>query len=187
MIITLLCEPRSGSTNLANWFSYYKNFTVLQEPLNKNVEHYKKEVPINEWRYDTEHLLIKEIYTTTKNLKKLIEFSDKIILLYRENVKEQLESWIVANQTNRWSSEWFSNNIMNPNSSNATNYVNSLKNGFKNEYLNDNSFFKISYEELYYNNGIQKIIDYLELDCVKNENFPYGKKYRINTVIDKLI
>ena len=186
MIITLLCEPRSGSTNLANWFHYYENFTILQEPLNKNVEHYKKEVPINEWRYDTEHLLIKEIYIPKAKIEELITLSDKVILLYREDVKEQLESWLVANQTNEWSSEWFSNHIKIPNRGGAVDYFKILKTEFKEKYL-DNNYFKISYEELYYNNRIQKIVDYLELDCVKNENFPYGKKYRINTVVDKLI
>lgn len=40
--------------------------------------------------------------------------------------------------------------------------------------------FKISYEELYYNNGFQKIVDYINLDCVKHKNFPHGQKYRID-------
>ena len=38
MIILLLCEPRSGSTNLANWFFINKKFTVLfipSDPLSK--------------------------------------------------------------------------------------------------------------------------------------------------------
>ena len=34
MVITILAEPRSGSTNLTNWFYHNKNFTTLFEPLN---------------------------------------------------------------------------------------------------------------------------------------------------------
>ena len=52
-----------------------------------------------------------------------------------------------------------------------------LKEEFKRKYI-DSDYFKISYEELYYNNNFQKIVDYLNMDCVKNENFPYGTKYR---------
>jgi hypothetical protein len=62
-----------------------------------------------------------------------------------------------------------------------------LKQSFVERYLSDLNFFKISYEELYYNNGFQKIVDYVDLECVKNEKFPIGKKYRINAVVNKLI
>jgi hypothetical protein len=34
MIITILSEARTGSTNLANWFAIKNNFTVFFEPLN---------------------------------------------------------------------------------------------------------------------------------------------------------
>jgi hypothetical protein len=91
MVITILAEPRSGSTNLANWFKSNKNFTVLQEPLNKNGMSYKKDIPVDKWFYDTSHLLIKEIYTPDKNLKELIQFSDKIIILYRFPFKYRIK------------------------------------------------------------------------------------------------
>ena len=42
MVITILAEPRSGSTNLADWFKSNKDFTILQEPLNKHGKSYKK-------------------------------------------------------------------------------------------------------------------------------------------------
>jgi hypothetical protein len=67
-----------------------------------------------------------------------------------------------------------------------TEFFKKLKISFKEKYL-DKEFFKISYEELYYDNGFQKIVDYINLDCVKNEKFPIGQKYRINSVINKLI
>jgi hypothetical protein len=186
VVITILAEPRSGSTNLANWFKLYKKFTVLKEPLNKESIDYKKGEPIGEWMYDTEHFLIKEIYLPNTDLTELINLSDKIILLYRENDIEQLESWLQSVETKNWLFEWVTNRVKITNQESKKNYFYSLKDGFKNEYLNNN-FFKISYEELYYNDGLQKIIDYIDLDCVKNENFPYGSKYRIDTVPNKLI
>ena len=32
MIITIIAEPRSGSTNLTNWFYFNKNFTTFFNP-----------------------------------------------------------------------------------------------------------------------------------------------------------
>lgn len=179
MIITILAEPRSGSTNLANWFSTYESFTVFQEPLNKRGLGYQKNKPIKEWEFNTPHLLIKEIYTPDSDLKELIEYSDILILLYRENYSEQIESWLVASETNNWSSQWIKNRIVINNFEIKKEYFKNLKERFFKEFINKSNFFKISYEELYYKNGFQKILDYINLDELKNENFPHGSKYRI--------
>ena len=186
MIITILAEPRSGSTNLAYWFRLNKEFTVLIEPYNPNTYDYKKGSKLSEWEYSTSHLLIKEIYTVEADLNDLITKSDKIIILYRENKKEQAESWSAANYTNNWTRAWRTNHIKY-NDNVKIGYFYKLVNGFKSNYILNEKYFKISYEELYYNNGLQKIIDYLSLDCVKNENFPFGQKYRIDSAPDKLI
>ena len=67
MIILLLCEPRSGSTNLANWFNSNKKiFTVLINPdlsssFNSSITQLK-------YVYKTNHLVIKEDYYTGKKL-----------------------------------------------------------------------------------------------------------------------
>lgn len=187
MTITILAEPRSGSTNLANWFTLYKNFTVLSEPLNKNSRYYKKEEPIREWTYNTEHFLIKEIYLPGSDLTELIDVSDKVILLYRENGIEQLESWLVAVETKNWLLEWVKHHVKVTDQQNKENYFKSLKDGFRDEYLDNTNFFKISYEELYYKSGFQKVLDYLDLPDLENKNFPYGQRYRISSVPNKLI
>ena len=96
--------------------------------------------------------------------------------MYRENEKEQIESWINAKTTNNWDKQWVSKELKNDN---ETNFFLELKKSFQEVYLNKN-YFKISYEELYYNNGFQKILDYLNIDELENKNFPCGKKYRID-------
>jgi hypothetical protein len=188
MIITLLCEPRSGSTNLTNWFYYNKQFTTLFEPMNPQSKWFQKNINPNVYKYTTEHLCIKEIYYPHKDWKELIEISDKIILLYREDYQLQLESFLNAVTTNNWDSGWVFRVKKSPIIIEKTEYFNTLKTEFKEKYL-DKEFFKISYEELYYNNGFQKILDYLNIDCLENKNFPYGKKYRIdvNKETNKLI
>jgi hypothetical protein len=178
MIITILAEPRSGSTNLANWFYHNKNFTTLFEPITSpKWKWYKHGVSPKLWEYKTPHLLVKESFRPETNFSELIEISDKVIILYRENINEQTESWLNANKTNNWDKAWIfkENLIRNENDS----YFNEIKKGIKENYLNKN-YFNISYEELYYNGGFQKVLDYLNIDGLENKNFPYGQKYRID-------
>jgi hypothetical protein len=183
MIITILAEPRSGSTNLARWFGLQKDFTIFMEPLNPNMAaygEYKKEISPKLWEYKTPHLLVKEIFRPETDFFELIEISDKVIILYRENISEQTESWLNANKTNNWDKAWvFKENLIKDEDAW---YFNELKKGIKENYL-DKNYFNISYEELYYNNGFQKILDYLNIDELENKNFPHGQKYRIN--VDK--
>jgi hypothetical protein len=173
MIITILAEPRSGSTNLANWFYFNKDFTTLFIPSDIKSKWYKSQSP-KEYTFTTKHLLIKEDYYHYKNYDELIEISDKVILLYRENLEEQIESWINAKITNNWENQWVSKNIKDDS---EVLFFTELKNSFKKEYL-DKDYFKISYEELYYNNGIDSIKEYIQLGGFGK--FPIGKKYRIN-------
>lgn len=177
MVITILAEPRSGSTNLVNWFIDKKEFTILYEPISSPDKiWYKNNIPPVLWQYDTNHLLVKETFNIKDNFSDILSISDKIIILYRDNNKEQFESWVSALKTNNWDNQWvYSESITKEED---TSYFNKLKEEFKINYLNSN-YFKISYEELYYNNGFQKIVDYLKLDSVKNEYFPYGQKYRL--------
>jgi hypothetical protein len=179
MIITIIAEPRSGSTNLANWFIPNKNFTVFIEPLNKNASQYKVITPVKNWKYNTPHLLIKEIYTVDANLQDITNISDKIIVLYRENKKEQLESWLVANQTNNWGGEWVNNKVDIQGRDAKIKYFENLTEGMQREYIDNSNYFKISYEDLYYKNKFQKLLDYIGVDGLTNNNFPYGTKYRI--------
>ncbi len=175
MIITILAEPRSGSTNLANWFYSNKNFTTLFIPSDPKSKWYKTQTP-KEYKYSTKYLLIKEDYYHYKNYDELISISNKIIFLYRENTEEQIESWTNAKLKNNWENGWVYDDIKNDK---ETNFFLELKKSFKETYLNKD-YFNISYEELYYNNGFQKILDYLDITELENKNFPIGQKYRIN-------
>jgi hypothetical protein len=185
MVITILAEPRSGSTNLANWFYFNKNFTLLFEPITSpKWQWYKHGVSPKLWEYKTPHLLVKEIFKPGEDFSELIEISDKVIILYRENTIEQTESWLNANKTNNWDKAWvFKKDLIKDEDAW---YFNELKKGIKENYL-DKNYFNISYEELYYNNGFQKVLNYLNMDELENKNFPYGEKYRINNTTNKLI
>jgi len=184
MVIALLCEPRSGSTSLANWFFNNKDFTVLFEPLN----------PLSEWfvngslkdfKYTTKHLLLKEMYYPHNNLDGIIQMSDKIILLYRENETEQIESFVNAVETKNWDEQYVYKGAKKEIYNNNESYFRRLKQEFKDKYF-DKDYFKISYEDLYYENKFQDLLDYIDLG-LENKNFPYGEKYRVLSQFNSLI
>ena len=56
----------------------------------------------------------------------------------------------------------------------------------KDNYL-DKCYFNISYEELYYNSGFKRILDYLNVSELENKRFPYGQRLRKNKEVNKLI
>ena len=179
MVVTILAEPRSGSTNLTNWFYFNKNFTTLFEPENTGSKWFQNGIQPKDYKYKTKHLCIKEIYYPNVNWDLLLDVSDKIIVLYRENTQEQLESFLNAWNTGNWHLPYIYENSKKPITKEKTEYFNILKSEFKEKYINK-TFFTISYEELYYNNGFEKIVNYLNIEEVKNIKFPIGNKYRIN-------
>jgi uncharacterized protein YrzB (UPF0473 family) len=179
MVITILAEPRSGSTNLTNWFYFNKNFTTLFEPLNPYSNGFQKNKEPKDYKYKTKHLCLKEVYYPHKDWDSLLSISDKVIVLYRENGQEQLESFLSALTTNNWDKQYVYIIKNNTFIDEKTEYFKTLKSEFKMKYVNSD-YFTISYEELYYNNGFQKILNYLNIDELENKNFPYGSKYRVN-------
>jgi len=184
MFITLLTEPRAGSTNFANWF-FGLDFIVLYTPSDPLSKWYQNGVLPKEYIYKTKNILVKEDFYPEKNFDELIKISDKVILLYRENEVEQIESWVEAKRTGNFDQPYRYKNIINDKYISNSNYFKLLKSEFYDRYLKTDEFFKISYEELYYNNGIDRVINYLGLE--KYNKFPIGSRYRIFTEINTFI
>ena len=191
MIITILSEPRSGSSNLLFWFNQSKNFTILLEPSTE--PDYKrfssppyttldKDVTIdniddiNTWRYSTQHLVVKEICNPNNNYENLFKSSNKVIILYRENYEEQKESWLMSVNTKKWGGKYFFDKSLLLDKSDD--YLIEIKEEIQKYKVEDN--FIISYEELYYGEGINKLIDYIGIEELKTNQFPYGEKFRKN-------
>lgn len=177
MKILLLCEPRSGSTNLANWFYLDKRFTVLFLPTDPNSKWHRKESP-KEYFYKTEHLLVKEDFYSGKDYSELVSMSEKIIFLFRENETDQIDSWCNSKNTGNWHNPWVYKRNTCPEEEIV--FFKQLKNDFKKVMESNQSGISISYEDLYQNFGINKIIYYLEINDLKINLWPVGKKYRVN-------
>jgi len=185
MVILLLCEPRSGSTNLANWFLDKREFTILYEPITgPQRKWYQNRVSPKLWKYSTQYLLVKETYYPAVDFSELVEIANKVIILYRENENEQSQSWLNASKTNNWDKQWVFKENLVKNEDAA--FFNQIKEGIKRDYL-DKDYFKVSYEELYYNNGFQRLLDYINLPDLENKDFPYGHRYRVDLVPNRLI
>jgi len=105
MIVSLIVEPRSGSTNLANTFFNDNEFTVLYLPSDPMSKWYVESSPKN-YQFITKHLMVKEDFYSDKDFSELLSISNKTIFLYRENAEEQIISWVNAKTTNNWDGQW---------------------------------------------------------------------------------
>lgn len=189
MYVSLIVQPRSGSNNLTNWFRYNcKDFTALFMPSleyrsdNDLNAYYQNGVNPKDYKYNTRNLIIKEEYWFGVDFTDLINCSDKVIFLHRENEKEHIESWEMARSTGNYTQFYKYKKVEKLNFD-----IKKYREEFKYKYLNNLDNFTISYEELYYGNGIERLVKYIDCEDVKNENFPFGTKYRIGHNINNII
>lgn len=181
MLITLLCQPRSGSTNLANWICKKRGINppydayIEYEPLtNPNLDHYDPE--ILKKTFDRPYLVIKETYTVGFDYTDLLERSDKVVILYRENKQEHLESFLHAKATGEWFEKWRWEDTYYNESEAA--YLFKLRDMFEQLYIGK-GYFETTYERLYYRKEIKDLLTYLEWEELYSLDWPFGSKDRI--------
>lgn len=190
MIITILSEPRSGSTNLHYWLKKSNiNLTSVFEPYNKISEDFITDVrfDLNWIDYNKSYIINEKYFPDCGNLLEITNISDKVVCLFREDIKSQTESFVVATVKNNWLGKYSDSDLIIKNIKTFKNevlYMKQLKNEFK-EFINDNQFKSFSYEDLYYRGKINEFKEYLGLNI--DLPFPYGEKYRIETNIKTLI
>lgn len=186
MIISIIAEPRSGSTNLTNWFFTDEDFTILFEPIsNPNTKWYKNGVSPKDWTYETKHLLVKEVFNNTTDFQELIDLSDKIICLYRENETHQMQSYYNAVKNKNWDMVWGYNKKKLLINDEEIKYFKTLKSKYKELYIDSKKYFSISYENLYYENKIDILLNYIGENKLNKKRFPYGEKLRVDVIDTK--
>jgi hypothetical protein len=180
MIYTIIAEGRSGGQTLTEWFKHALNdFIVVHEPFNKNYNAYTKNTDKTDftWMDKNKNYLIKELYSD--DILPLIKHSNKTICLYRENWKDQVKSLLYALKTNRWHIKYTEDNVNKIITEDEI--INFYENNYKKEKENFQSFIRgnnlksISYEDLYYNNGIIEIKSHFNISS--NIHFPIGQRY----------
>lgn len=188
MVITILCEPRTGSTNLLNWFGSHDNYSHVFEPLNNPSERKIKSdkniifnniKDIKLWQYKTENIVIKEIVHPNIDYEYFLKNSDRVIVLFRENYEEQTKSFLMSFVTQNFFNHYSYDKSMIKDKTSI--YLELTKTEIKKYF--DSGYFLISYEDLYYRGKINQLIDYIGNSDLNNSTFPYGSKYVKNKTI----
>jgi hypothetical protein len=176
MIILLIAEIRSGSTNLAKWLKEsLPGFQLLNEPYNPKSSQF-----IGDSEIDTNknYIISEKFFNNEPLLNKLIGISDFVICLYREDITSQTESYIIADATNNWYDVYvddiISKNIDVEFGDKKNSFI-KLKKDFQ-SFISDSELKSFTYEKLYYGEQITELKNYLNI--TSNITFPYGQKYR---------
>lgn len=190
MIITILSEPRSGSTNLHYWLKKSDiNLISVFEPYNKISEDFITDIRFDlSWiDFNKNYIINEKYFPDCGDLTEITKISDKVVCIFREDSKSQIESFIVADVKQRWKDQYSDTDIILQHIEEfqyQIKYMERLKIEFK-QFIDDNNFKSFSYEDLYYRGKIEEFKEFLGLKI--DTSFPYGTKYRIKKEIDKLI
>lgn len=191
MIITVIGEARSGTYSLHKWMSMaYPNFNCYFEPFNTKTESFNKEIVNFNWVNDGSNYIISDKYIPhhTYNsdseilIEKLIDVSDVVFYLIRENENEQLESMAFAFDSGNWFKEYEVNDLSTKKLKLKYPYL--TKQFFDNkqimkDFMKKHPLKTFTYEQLYQNNGIEELKEYIGLPT--ELTFPINKKYRKNS------
>jgi len=176
MKILIIAEARSGSTNLALSLKENKDLKIVFEPItNPSMKYFSLCEDIDKWNLSYTDLLIKETFNGITDYHNTIQQVDKIVVLYRENSYEQMLSYINAKKTNKWYHRWYVEDVSHYDIQQYKKEFNEYKSKFKELFLDNTNYFKITYEDLYIKNKIKNLSDYIGNDL--EFKFPYGKKY----------
>lgn len=191
MIILILSEARTGSVNLMSWLSLStEGYIVLTEPYEKKSPDFITDIRYNtDWIDTGKNYIINEKYfPDCGDLTELMKISDLTLALYRENSKEQIESFIVANVTDSWRSEYNGNcdilKNIDKQYSDKKIYFENLKKEFR-DFIELHNLKSFTYEDLYYRGKIDEFKNYFSIK--KEIPFPFGKKYRFYANIERII
>lgn len=171
MVYTLLAEPRSGGTDLMDWFGVVLNdFTIAQEPYLRNslnLFSHTEDVTDVKWIDEHKDVFIREIFERQRDFTNLINRSDKVFCLFRKNWYAQTKSKLFTQHhteykrvyTKKEMDELVTHEMI----------VDHHKMEFSKDkkafqhLIKSKNFMAVSYEDLYYGNDIQKIKEFLNL------------------------
>lgn len=188
MIYTIIAEGRCGGQSLLGWLKIVlkNNYIIANEPFRKGNTIYTTNTTKTDfsWLKENTNYVIKELNddNSSETFKKLLELSDKVICIYRENWKEQVYSQLYGQKTKKWHTKYtIEQRDKLVSEDDVINYYNSFykqkKEGFQ-KFIKENNLESISYEELYYNNGIEKLKKHFNIES--NIEFPFGQRYLTN-------
>lgn len=192
MRVLVYSTQRCGSTAVMNWVSKELDLTPVFEPfIPCGEEDYRRYN--NNWRDDMDsfnrlkHIVAKVIHY---NLSYAIEpenietefFSkfDKVVVLYRENIRDQSESLLIASKRRISFGDYNLKKELSDLNPDHISETSEILLEQTQSMLSYNNCFKISYEDIFIRKDYNKLIDYLEIKEPKYLNLfdpknKYGK------------
>jgi hypothetical protein len=160
MRILIYAIARTGSTTLGRYIANSFGYPFLSEPYGEFSKIHNKNDIFNTW--DLSNVVVKTIHNQIDMTpEKLFEKFDKVIILTRENVKEQSLSFHYAYENNQFLKPYVLNNFT-IDEDKFNKILNLFKND-KNVLLNLNGFH-VTYEQIYQNTDKLNELDvYLEI------------------------
>jgi hypothetical protein len=180
MKILLYTGYRTGSRSLGDWLSHELNIEYHHEPFNiTNTKSLEKYANFNLDEID--NCVVKISPIDDFDFNKIVNKFDKIILLYRKNIKEQAESFIWAKYASLYHHTFIDAKLQNAHYTIDDKFLKDKSEEIEieikriaseNEYITSlNSGLLISYEELYLSEiGLKKIEDYLNIKFKTKSN-----------------
>ena len=182
MRICILGSPRSGTTSLLNYISESLNIFKLNEP-------YNSDFPITEqstWPKD--NMAVKHLMHQLSNKQKLDlhKHFDKVVCIYRKDLKASSESWLTGYYTGNWSLPYTYAETKAIENSKLNIYSKEfIKQKRKQEIkeINQLKYFTITYEDLFYSDKDKKRLNkYLNIKSPLLEYLDTSKRLRKDSV-----
>lgn len=183
MVHTIFAEPRSGGTSLMNWIEKsLPNYVIAQEPYFIGNNHWIDSEDTNDvkWIDKYENLFIREIFRQDRCVDILLNRSDKVLCLYRENWYDQIKSIIYQEENNydgymtTYKKENVDLLVTDDLILGKYDFFNKTKIDFQ-KWIESNNLISVSYEDLYYGDGINVIKDFFNIDTPIE--FPLTKRH----------
>ena len=110
MRILIIGTPRSGTNTLLDWVSKETNHLKIYEPYNEicKLRTYKQEDEIKLVEDVTnKNIVVKCLYFEIEKNGHVLNLFDKVIVIVRNNTKEQSESLWNSKRTNNWGERYY--------------------------------------------------------------------------------
>jgi hypothetical protein len=183
MRILIYALPRTGSNNLTHYIANSLHYREIIEPYNEERFWDKDLTESDIWKKD--NVVVKMMFGQGgywhKDLK---DKFDKIVVLYRENTKEQAESYAHATK----STDWHARYTYNPANISEEEYLEAYKSfDDRMRKINRLNEFTVKYEDLYISGTDRDRLD--EYVGITNKSFRFildsSNRYRRNDMEEK--
>lgn len=181
LLYTIIAQYRTGGQNLMYWIhqSLKNEFTVVHEPFNPNFNLYTNDTTLQDFDWlEDKNYFIKELWYPELNYEKILQKSNKTLCIYRENTHEQTISQMFAIKNNKFFHSYTQKDVDKIfTQEEYIKYKQEIEINKKSliEFSQKNNLPIISYENLYYENGINKLKEFFNFESTVP--FPFGSKY----------